>query len=284
MPAPILETLGLTGILGDVYSASSLLYDGQLPRLRFLRVERLEFQWQAPYLCQLRSLIVSRVNNKISVPAMLLTLRNMARLERLELNETIELQTDHHRTNECPQRVVLPYLLRLDVYDGEHGVLSFLESLEAPALRNLRINTSLRDGTSADRILSTHLVSSHLNTSSVSFKSCDILQRGGSLVFLASSSILMDPRQWYSQVDPEGASFEFQFYSLHANFVGDAEGNTKGESAWPGAAVSKSILAVVRDMYRLSSLIVRAEKMHPLSGRSCTRNTGRRFCRPCPRL
>jgi hypothetical protein len=142
------------------------------------------------------------------------------------------------------------------VEDDERGVLSLLDSLETPALRNLRINTSLHDGTSADRILSTHLVSSHLNTSSVSLKSCDILQRGGSLVFLASSLILMDPRRWYSQVDPEGASFEFQFYSLHANFVGDAEGNTNGESAWPGAAA-------VRDMSRLSSLIVRAGKCTP---------------------
>jgi hypothetical protein len=74
MPAPVLETLELAGILGDVYLASSLLFDGQLPRLRLLRVERSEFQWQAPYLCQLHSLIVSRVNNKISVPAMLFTL------------------------------------------------------------------------------------------------------------------------------------------------------------------------------------------------------------------
>jgi hypothetical protein len=264
MPAPVLETLELTGIRDDVYPASSLLINGQLPRLRFLRVERLEFQWQAPHLCQLRSLIVSRVKNKISVPAMLLTLRNMARLERLELNKTIQSQAEHHRTNGCLRRVVLPCLSLLYVHDNERGVLSFLDSLETPALRNLRISTTLRDGTSANRILFTHLVSSHLNTSSVSFKSCDILQRGGSLVFLASSSILMDPRRCYSQVDLEGASFEFRFCTLHANFVADAEGNTEGESAWPGAAVSKSILAVVRNMSRLSSLIVRAEYNAPL--------------------
>jgi hypothetical protein len=248
-PAPVLENLDFTHIIGHSLAAPDRLFDGQFPELRDVRVHESEFPWQAPYPSQLRSLTLHHITNKISAPDMMLTLRGMNCLERLDLDKAIGSQADSNHT----ERTVMPRLSCISVEDEELGVLALLQCLEAPALRNLRITTPLRDGASAGQFMTSHLVSSYLDTRSASFKSCVIMQQANVLSMSADRSLPALPFYPYAGMKDSGSDFV-----LHIGSAKLSGGGIKAkDSVWIGAAVTRSMLAVVKDMSNLSSLTVR---------------------------
>jgi hypothetical protein len=253
-PAPVLETLHLTDDLGYGSSAPPLLFSGQVPKLREIRVRSWQFPWQASYLSQLHSLTLVHITNKISVSAMTVTLCNMKQLSRLDLDKVIEPDAEYDRTTERVY-IMMPRLSFLRVDDEEPGVLILLQSLEAPMLRDLQISTLLRDGTFAGQIPASHLVSSYLNASSASFTSCDVVQIGNSLALSAGRTRPMQPFYPYANVEDSG--FELSFHIRPAWLSGGRDDEAKADDAWLGAVAATSMLPVVQSMSDLSSLTVR---------------------------
>jgi hypothetical protein len=100
-PASFLETLDLTHVLGTRWPALAPLFNGQLPKLRTLRVQDSQFPWMASYLSQLSSLTLVRIENEISAPDMVLTLKEMQCLERLDVEKVVECGEGFNRREQA---------------------------------------------------------------------------------------------------------------------------------------------------------------------------------------
>jgi hypothetical protein len=252
-PAPVLETLDLTHVLGTRWMALTPPFNGQLPRLRSLRVQDSQFPWMTSYLSQLSSLTLVRIENKISAPDMVLNLREMQCLERLDIDKVVECDEGFERTG-AGLRIVMPHLSFLRLNDEEPAVYFLLESLEAPVLTDLRITELLRSGYHAEPITQTYLVSSYLKKSIASFTSCHISQNGDSIRLLAGR---LRPAQPFStRAGVEGACFELAYNIRSAWLLGGLWTNEKYDDDWLGPLAAKSMLEVVQEMTNLALLTV----------------------------
>jgi hypothetical protein len=258
-PAPVLETLELTKVFDDESSTPVLLFGGQLPKLRELRMRESQLYWQAPYLNQLSSLTLIDIKNKVSTPAMILILREMDRLQRLKLDMVMDSNGESCRTDECI-RTIMPRLSFLDVNDDEQCVYVLLESLEAPALRDLRICEVLHDGTRASQILVSPLVSWYLDTNAASFTFCDIIQdvvRNVDHLMLSACRSIPSAQPFFED-EVEGSNLALAFRMVPSWLVGDNDNRL-------GPTVIKSMLALVQILPHLSALTVRCADAFSIS-------------------